>query len=162
MARRHQPSLRIPMVVRVAGSIWRWISLVHRRPATKTVGSPTMMMMQAWADTILVLRYAAKPKTGEHIAAAIAAPILTLANAPGESKADAYCVVASAVDALGNESALPDEDGRRCMRPVTPLRPLCWMTRPRAVAPQPKPWTPMGYFMVLDEPARPRMPMTTP
>ena len=64
-----------------------------------------------------VLRYAAVPRTGAAIDAAIAAPILTLANLPSESDADKYCAVASAVDLLGNESDLPEakEDGGTCM-----------------------------------------------
>ena len=55
-----------------------------------------------------VLRYA----EGNDIEDAIAAsPSSTLT---GESEADAYCVVASAVDLLGNESGLPDEDDGSC------------------------------------------------
>ena len=45
-----------------------------------------------------------------------AAPILTLANLPGESKdPDAYCAVVSAVDLLGNESDPLDPDDDTCM-----------------------------------------------
>ena len=57
------------------------------------------------------LRYAEKG-----LDEALAAPILTLANLPGESKLNAYCAVVSAVDLLGNESDLPDEedDGGTC------------------------------------------------
>ena len=43
-----------------------------------------------------------------------AAAPLSLANLPGESEANAYCAVVSAVDLLGNESSLPGDidDGR--------------------------------------------------
>ena len=62
-----------------------------------------------------VLRYAEVPKWGG-LEEALAAPILTLANLPGESeKADAYCAVVSAVDLLGNES---DPGSRRRRRHV--------------------------------------------
>ena len=54
-----------------------------------------------------VLRYA----EDDDIKDAIAASPLTLATLPGESDVNAYCAVASAVDLLGNESSLPDEDG---------------------------------------------------
>ena len=59
-----------------------------------------------------VLRYAAVPSSGggTGLDEAIAAPILTLANLPGESKKNAYCAVASAVDLLGNQSALPNAE----------------------------------------------------
>ena len=57
-----------------------------------------------------LLRYAEIPKGEAGLDAAIAAPILTLANLPGESKENAYCAVASAVDLLGNESALPNAE----------------------------------------------------
>ena len=63
-----------------------------------------------------VLRYAEAPSSGDGLEEALAAPILTLANLPGESKdADAYCAVVSAVDLLGNESDLPDADDDTCM-----------------------------------------------
>ena len=59
-----------------------------------------------------VLRYA---EDGDIEDARAAAP-LSLANLPGESDADAYCVVASAVDLLGNESSLPgDIDDGDCL-----------------------------------------------
>ena len=61
------------------------------------------------------LRAAAAPSGGDGLEEAVAAPLLTLATLSGESKANAYCVVASAVDALGNESALPDPDDDECM-----------------------------------------------
>ena len=51
-----------------------------------------------------VLRYAEE----DDIEDARAAAPLSLANLPGESDADAYCAVVSAVDLLGNESSLPD------------------------------------------------------
>ena len=64
-----------------------------------------------------VLKYA----EDDDIEDARAAAPLSLANLPGESDADAYCAVVSAVDLLGNESSLPGElttalpDGRcRC------------------------------------------------
>ena len=59
-----------------------------------------------------VLRYAAVPSSGggTGLDEAIAAPILTLANLPGESQKNAYCAVASAVDLLGNQSALPNAE----------------------------------------------------
>ena len=60
-----------------------------------------------------VLRYA--DAKGTSVKDAIAASPLTLATLPGESKKDAYCAVASAVDLLGNESSLPDEDDGKCM-----------------------------------------------
>ena len=60
-----------------------------------------------------VLRYA--EEDGSSVKDAIAASPLTLANLPGESDADAYCAVASAVDLLGNESDLPDEDDGNCL-----------------------------------------------
>ena len=60
-----------------------------------------------------VLRYA--EEDGASIEDAIAASPLTLATLPRESDADAYCVVASAVDHLGNESSLPDEDDGKCL-----------------------------------------------
>ena len=50
-----------------------------------------------------VLRYA----EDDDIEDARAAAPLSLANLPGESDENAYCVVASAVDLLGNESSLP-------------------------------------------------------
>ena len=60
-----------------------------------------------------VLRYA-EADNGS-VEDAIAAAPLSLTNFPGESKMDAYCVVVSAVDALGNESGLPDEDDGTCL-----------------------------------------------
>ena len=65
-----------------------------------------------------VLRYA----EGADIEDAIAAAPLSRTNFPGESAMNAYCVVVSAVDALGNESDLPDEDddGTCVTRPVPP------------------------------------------
>ena len=63
-----------------------------------------------------VLKYA----EDDDIEDARAAAPLSLANLPGESEADAYCAVVSAVDLLGNESSLPGDidDGdclnRRC------------------------------------------------
>ena len=64
-----------------------------------------------------MLRYAEVPSTGTGLDEATAAPILTLANLPGESKVNAYCAVASAVDLLGNQSALPnaEKDGGTCV-----------------------------------------------
>ena len=63
------------------------------------------------------LRYAATPKSSSdltHEEAALGAdPSMAL---PAENeKADVYCVFASAVDRLGNESALPDEDDAECV-----------------------------------------------
>ena len=60
-----------------------------------------------------VLRYA--EEDGASVEDAIAASPLTLATLPGESDADAYCAVVSAVDHLGNESSLPDEDDGKCL-----------------------------------------------
>ena len=57
-----------------------------------------------------VLRYA----KDDDIEDAIGAAPLSLTNFPGESDRDAYCGVASAVDALGNESELPDKDDGKC------------------------------------------------
>ena len=67
-----------------------------------------------------MLRYAEVPKDEAGLDAAVAAPILTLANLPGESDANEYCAVVSAVDLLGNESDLPnaeddDDDPGTCM-----------------------------------------------
>ena len=62
-----------------------------------------------------VLRYAEAPSGGDGLEEALAAPILTPANLPGESKENAYCAVVSAVDLLGNESDLPDPDDDTCM-----------------------------------------------
>ena len=62
-----------------------------------------------------VLRYAEVPSSGDGLEEALAAPILTLANLPGESKADAYCAVVSAVDLLGNESDPLDPKADACM-----------------------------------------------
>ena len=62
-----------------------------------------------------VLRYAEVPSSGDGLEEALAAPILTPANLPGESKADAYCAVVSAVDLLGNESKPLDPDAAACM-----------------------------------------------
>ena len=59
-----------------------------------------------------VLRYAAAK---DKVKGAIAAAPLSLANLPGESEANAYCAVVSAVDRLGNESSLPDEDDGTCL-----------------------------------------------
>ena len=59
-----------------------------------------------------VLRYA-EADNGS-VEDAIAAAPLSLTNFPGESEIDAYCVVVSAVDALGNQSDLPDEDDGTC------------------------------------------------
>ena len=59
-----------------------------------------------------VIRYA-KADNGS-VEDAIAAAPLSATNLPGESEMDHYCVVVSAVDALGNESALPDEDDGTC------------------------------------------------
>ena len=77
------------------------------------------------------LRYAEVPSSGDGLDEALVAPILTLANLPGESDADEYCAVASAVDLLGNESGLPDEedDGGTCMASragFCPGRPTKW------------------------------------
>ena len=63
-----------------------------------------------------VLRYA----EGDDIEDAIAAAPLSLANLPSESEMDAYCAVVSAVDRLGNESGLPDEDDGTCVIAGTP------------------------------------------
>ena len=63
-----------------------------------------------------LLRAAPAPSGMDGLKEALAAPILTPATLPGESKANAYCVVASAVDLLGNQSALPDPDeGDECL-----------------------------------------------
>ena len=62
------------------------------------------------------LRAAPAPVGKDGLKEALAAPILTLATLPGESEENAYCVVASAVDLLANESALPDPDeGDECL-----------------------------------------------
>ena len=66
-----------------------------------------------------VLRYA-EADNGS-VEDAIAAAPLSLTNFPGESEMDAYCVVVSAVDALGNESGLPDEDDGMCLIAGVPL-----------------------------------------
>ena len=64
-----------------------------------------------------VLRYA----EGGDIEDARAAAPLSLANLPGESDENAYCVVASAVDLLGNESSLPGKiDDGACLIAGTP------------------------------------------
>ena len=64
-----------------------------------------------------VLRYA----EDDDIEDARAAAPLSPANRPGESDANAYCVVASAVDLLGNESSLPgDIDDGDCLIAGTP------------------------------------------
>ena len=64
-----------------------------------------------------VLRYA----EDDDIEDARAAAPLSLANLPGESDENAYCVVASAVDLLGNESSLPgDIDDGDCLIAGTP------------------------------------------
>ena len=65
-----------------------------------------------------VLRYA--EEDDESVEDAIAAEPLSLTNFPGESKKDGYCVVVSAVDALGNESDLPDEDDGMCVMAGVP------------------------------------------
>ena len=54
-----------------------------------------------------VLRYA----EGDDIEDATGAEPLSLTNLPSESEMNAYCAVVSAVDALGNESDLPDDEG---------------------------------------------------
>ena len=64
-----------------------------------------------------VLRYAAQ-KDG--VKGAIAAAPLSLTNLPSESAADAYCAVVSVVDALGNESDLPDANDGTCPVAGTP------------------------------------------
>ena len=63
------------------------------------------------------LRYAAKPSSGSsHAKAAVAAAAST--SLPAEHKAnDRYCVFASAVDRLGNESPLPKADDATCVEP---------------------------------------------
>ena len=60
-----------------------------------------------------VLRYAKAGNTG--LKDAIGAAPLSLTNLPSESGEDAYCAVVSAVDQLGNESSLPDEDDGECL-----------------------------------------------
>ena len=65
-----------------------------------------------------VLRYA-EADNGSVEDAVGAAP-LSPTNLPGESEMDAYCAVVSAVDALGNESGLPDEDEGTCVVAGTP------------------------------------------
>ena len=60
-----------------------------------------------------VLRYA--KADDDSVEDAIAAAPLSLANLPMESESDYYCGVVSAVDALGNESSLPDEDDGTCV-----------------------------------------------
>ena len=60
-----------------------------------------------------VLRYA-KADNGSVEDAVGAAP-LSLTNLPSESELDHYCAVVSAVDNLGNESGLPDEDDGTCL-----------------------------------------------
>ena len=60
-----------------------------------------------------VLRYAEADDAS--VEDAVAASPVTLATLPGESEEDAYCVVVSATDLLGNESGLPDEDGDTCL-----------------------------------------------
>ena len=59
-----------------------------------------------------VLRYAAAGS--KQVENALAAAPLSLTNLPSESKLDGYCVFASAVDALGNESDLPKKDDGTC------------------------------------------------
>ena len=62
------------------------------------------------------LRYAAKPKSGSHAELALAADAST--SLPAENKtALVYCVFASAVDRLGNESSLPEEGDATCEEP---------------------------------------------
>ena len=58
-----------------------------------------------------VLRYA----EDDDIEDAIAAAPLSLTNLPSESEMDGYCAIVSAVDNLGNESGLPDEDDGTCV-----------------------------------------------
>jgi hypothetical protein len=65
-----------------------------------------------------VLRYA--DEDGSSVEDAIAATPLSLTNLPGESEEDAYCAVVSAVDVLGNESSLPDEDDGMCLTAGVP------------------------------------------
>ena len=65
-----------------------------------------------------VLRYAEAGSSA--IEDALAAAPLSHTNFPGESEMDAYCVIVSAVDDLGNESGLPDEDDGTCMMAGTP------------------------------------------
>ena len=59
-----------------------------------------------------VLRYAAAGS--KQVENALAAAPLSLTNLPSESKLNGYCAFVSAVDALGNESELPDEDDGMC------------------------------------------------
>ena len=63
-----------------------------------------------------VLRYA----EGDDIEDALAAAPLSPTNLPSESEMDAYCAIVSAVDNLGNESGLPDEDDGTCNVAGTP------------------------------------------
>ena len=67
-----------------------------------------------------VLRYAKAGSTG--LKDAIAAAPLSLTNLPGESAMDHYCAVVSALDALGNQSSLPDpdEDSAQCVMAGVP------------------------------------------
>ena len=58
-----------------------------------------------------VLRYAKAGTNG--VRDALAAAPLSPTNLPSESEMDGYCVFASAVDALGNESSLPAATGTR-------------------------------------------------
>ena len=60
------------------------------------------------------LRYVAKPKSGSHAKAAVAAAASTSLPAENKTK-DVYCVFASATDRLGNESALPKADDATCV-----------------------------------------------
>ena len=60
-----------------------------------------------------VLRYA--EEDDDSVEDAVAAAPLSLTNLPSESKLNGYCVVVSAVDALGNESSLPDEEDGECL-----------------------------------------------
>ena len=84
-----------------------------RSPAITTVGSATPdddAGVGGVGGYNPLLRYAEVPKDEAGLDAAVAAPILTLANLPGESDADEYCAVVSAVDLLGNESDLPNAE----------------------------------------------------
>ena len=65
-----------------------------------------------------VLRYA-EADNGS-VEDAIAAAPLSLTNLPGESDENHYCAVVSAVDRLGNESGLPDEEDGMCLMAGVP------------------------------------------
>ena len=121
-ARRHRPSLRIPIIVRL-GWVNATVDFLGEQGTTNKDGWLTYnddddadidVLNKGVGGYQPVLRYA--EAKGTSVKDAIAASPLTLANASrGIGNADAYCAVASAVDLLGNESSLPDEDDGDCL-----------------------------------------------